>query len=787
MIYLIYTKEQCRDAEEILRFLIEEKKLKLHSDDENCSILQSDNRIPEDTAIILVSNAAVEDKKWQALVDSILENMRLVPVSSTRNKDYIHPEKIPPRIKEINYIRMDEKYLENIWDSLIIEKEFYAIKSMLLLNINVWIFSKYSEDFLLTDRKKIRQYLLLFQQKLQIETNSYFREELDGIIKYLRFSMQYTKRLLRKKIIDYGKRISTFIVVIVSLVIYLNLLNYTNYLSLSATAIKVGLYEEVAPINAIKLVDSITNPFIDDTNKRGIYNVLSEYLNTNWHNTSIGANYKWALNDAQIAEDERYVWSANGNGNIAKWDTYTGRIIEQTNVSSQPLLAIAVTKNESLFVVVDIDGYVYKKVDGASWEKSLYSYDIPIHTKIKLVCDEKRSWAVVASTNGKFLWLDLRSGTDVIWEEQVDKIFCVELTDSGLEAVVKKNECLYDLYVHADGTVDEIRIPGEMDSDCSMDILNGMIVMADSNFQIVTWNRANPETIYPAGIILSRPICLCFLNDQVIIYNDRNTGTHLYDLKRYLDLGSILENAAIVSSLSASQNTVMACTSKSTMYSTENIKSLLPFEQINKSDICAIYTEKGMSSVGRIRQASIENDYMIRVALQLEEKNMTLMIDGANRYFIGQSQRDGSLVQEDDTDFSYYVDKPINFTGQPTIVGITNNGKTLLVGSSDGSFHEITFSETGDFLLGAQMQIPSYAAIDAIYQTPDCYYLEDITGVFWSVRIGYNSLTPEGAITAVKEKLHCATTEEIYDTVSKKTLEMLDVAIMPGGGNKEWE
>ena len=79
---------------------------------------------------------------------------------------------------------MDGNHLANIWDSLITEKEFYTVKSMLLLNKSAWLFSKCSDDFLLSDRKKIKQYFLLFQNKLQMESNAYFREEFSGIIDY---------------------------------------------------------------------------------------------------------------------------------------------------------------------------------------------------------------------------------------------------------------------------------------------------------------------------------------------------------------------------------------------------------------------------------------------------------------------------------------------------------------------------------------------------------------------------------------------------------------------------
>ena len=89
---MIYTNQQRADAEEILRFLTEEKKLTVSYDHTNCSVVQSDRRIVQDSAIILVSNAAVEDEEWQARVAWLSEEIRIIPVSGTRNADYTNPE-----------------------------------------------------------------------------------------------------------------------------------------------------------------------------------------------------------------------------------------------------------------------------------------------------------------------------------------------------------------------------------------------------------------------------------------------------------------------------------------------------------------------------------------------------------------------------------------------------------------------------------------------------------------------------------------------------------------------
>lgn len=784
MIYIIYTDAQYEKAEEISDFLVEDKKLTVYSSEEGCIILNSDDRIDQDAAIVLISDFAVKDERWQGMIQALSQEIRIIPVNSTRNADYTEPELIPEKIRELNYIYIDENYFNNIWDCLVVEKSFYDIKNMILVNRSVWIFSKFSADFLLTNEKEVKQYLLLFLKKIREERDAYFREEISGIIDYLKISLQYIKILKNERNTNYIKRIIGSIVLIIYGIIFFSIINRNTRFLYSDIVMWAGVYGEVAPINCVKLVDNLRNPVISDQVKLETYNKISEHLDLNWHNTPVGGFYKWTINDAQIAADERYIWSANENGNIAKWDTYTGEIVEQEKVSSRPLWLIASSEEDAFFVVVDYDGYIYKKSHGNSWEKSEETFEIPPQVGTEMLYDGKQNFLAITGADGALLYFDCQQGFNLLGVEQYDKIFCAEISDSGLEAVVCKEGVLYDVCIKENGSVDEITIPINWYNNCSMDILNGAVVMADEHFQIVTWSREYPEKVETAGMVLSLPIHLCYFNENVIVYNDRNTGIHLYDLSRKLDLGNILENVVDVSFLTTYQNTVMAYSSASSTCYTENVESLLPVSQIN-SDKMYVYREKEMTSDGMIRQVSIENEYIIRAILHRQGEEEILITDGARRYFVGELQRDSSLVE--DEVFSYYIDSPVSFVGKPTVVGIVNGGETLLAGSSDGSFFEVTYTNTNAFLKGAQRQIPSHAAIVAIYQTDDYYYLEDVTGTFWKTRIGYKALTEEGVIEAVREKLHCAAYGDVGDTVSKDTLEALDVKIMPGNGYEVWE
>ncbi len=779
MVYIIFTNEQHADAEEIRDFLTEEKNLAASSSNLNWYELKNDNRIDQDAAVVLVSNAAVMDERWQDLVRDIPEYVRLIPVSSTRNADYTDPEMVPGKIREINYIRMGGRHLEDIWDSLTTEKGYYDIKNWILLNKNVWHFSKRSEDFLLSDGKKINEYLLLFQRKMKEEKNPYFQEEISEIICYLQVSRKYAKKLFRRKVMGYIRWAGAVAAAVITLITFIKINDYVQRARFANTIVSVGTHGEVAPVSAIKLIDGISNPLVSDLAKPELFNKLSEDLDMNWPNSLIGVNYGCALNDVRIEMDGRHIWSANGDGGVAKWDTYTGEVVWAERVSEQPLVALAISENEQLFVAMDFEGYLYKKYVGGTWKKSSKNYDIPPHDQTKLTCTGEKNTAAVAGENGKILYFGLRDGFTLLWEGQYDKVFCIEINGRGLEVIAQRGECLYDLCVREDGGTDEMPIPVKWDKSCTMDMRNGMVVMADQKNQIVTWSKENFEKVEPAGIVLSLPTHLCFVNNQTIAYHDRNMGTHLYDIKRRLDLGSVLENAVIVTSLSADSDLVMAYFRDSGLWCSENIRALLPIDYINEDAEYETYTEKEMSSAGRVRKVSVENEYIVRVVLEQDGEEIIYIIDGGSRYYVGTAQRDLSLVEEKGDNVFYFEDMPVYFTGKPTVIGITGQGEVLLVGGSDGSFFEIKFTGDKSFLRGCHFQIPSHAAVVAIYQSTDCYYLKDVTGTFWRTRIGYDALTQEGAVEAVKEKLHYAAGSDIYGTVSKETIKALNVKCLP--------
>lgn len=784
MITFIYTKEQTTEAEDILYFLIKEKELPIISRSNVSCILETDERISEDSAVILVSDDAVLDKEWQKAVSQLSENIRLIPVGGTENADYSNPEVIPPRIEAINFIRLDGNHCENIWDSLTIEKDFYHIKNTLLSNLHAWVSSYGSEAFLLSDINRINECLSIMEKKREKEKSPYIVEELSEIIDFLEGSLKYAKRLKRKRITDFIKRTGIVLAAIAVAVMFYAKADHAKRMRYAQTVLSVDAQAGLMPVNAVKLFDGIVNYSLPDSSKPGLYNKLAELLNGNWYNTPLGINYKWALNDAQIAEDEQYVWAVNGNGAVTKWDTYSGEIVGQEQVSSLPLNAFVSSKGEDFFAAVDADGYIFKKHIGKPWEKSEKNYDIPFAQGCRLLCSGEQNSLIIAGTNGKLFYFEMDPEINLVWEKQYDKICCIESNGQGLEAVVQKQGELYDVCIASDGKESEILIPNTYDTGCSMDILGGTVLMSDENQQIVTWKKENPEVLNIWGLVLSKPVLLKFFNENVIVYYDRNTGTHLYDLERKLDLGKVLSDVDAVSSIGASNNTVLLRRYDG-IYYTENVEMLLPAKELNDQDICAVYTENEAASDGKIKKASIENEYMIQIVLQTEDGNMTLMLDGGSRYYIGEAQADLSLVEEG-ADIYYHKNKPVNFTGKPTVIGIVDDGEALLVGGTDGAFYEIVFTEKGGFQRGSQFQTPSHAAVVGIYQTDNFYYIKDGTGTLWKARIGYEAFTEEGAAQEIKKKLHHAMDKDMREIISKDTAEKLELKWQPGDG-KGWE
>ena len=131
-ISIIFSTQECGIAQNIETFLRE----KLLGED-----------IPQPTAVILISDSAVEDGQWQSEVRALPDKMRLIPAGQTINADYSNPDIIPTRVEELNFIRIDENLCSNIWESATIDADFYEMRNNVLVSMDTWLASQKSPFF----------------------------------------------------------------------------------------------------------------------------------------------------------------------------------------------------------------------------------------------------------------------------------------------------------------------------------------------------------------------------------------------------------------------------------------------------------------------------------------------------------------------------------------------------------------------------------------------------------------------------------------------------------------
>ena len=130
--------------------------------------------LSNDAAVIVVSDEATADPVWQKEVRGLNKAVRLVPLGGIVNADYNDPDVIPPRIEELNFIRIDEDLHQNLWESLTIDQDFYDVRNTVLVNMNSWLLSDKSESFLMADLNQVKKSLKKTDEKLASETDERF-------------------------------------------------------------------------------------------------------------------------------------------------------------------------------------------------------------------------------------------------------------------------------------------------------------------------------------------------------------------------------------------------------------------------------------------------------------------------------------------------------------------------------------------------------------------------------------------------------------------------------------
>lgn len=740
---------------------------------------------PQETAVILVSDAATKDEQWQKAVRALSGNVRLIPAGQTINVDYSNPEVIPPRVEELNFIRIDDALHDNIWESISIDTDFYNTRNNVLVNMDAWLTSKKSDAFLMAGFRESRKNLRVVQNKLKSETDEASRAQLESMESYLTASKKRAKRTLLKTI-----RHRTFVVLLIGLLIWLaisanNILGHMRSASDEMALIGEERTESNAFNNVVRLLDGVTNPMVDSTTGSYLFEEALRYLDTNWCSAPIGYNYKHKLTSVQLIDD-RYVQTSTDHGHQLVWDTWSGRVKQDNELTDSGIRALYVDSKNPITVLVTSDNKVLFGI-GSTWLSSDYTYpfeeDSVIHIESNadrvLVYDSKNVFSY-DRVDGSIRPATYRRADTMPFDEYV--IQAAVITEAGYAVTFSANGELYVINSSADESGWTMGV--EPMPDCASAVRNGLVAFADKGGNVLLFD-ANSEKVTSIGLRLPDPQCLCFINDSTIAYHDGEFGTRLYDFDQQIDLGSAFSGIEGIDFLESNGTTLMC--RYGDLYICQPIESMLPLREIDMDKVVACYDQTSDASSNQIHRIEITDDGIILMSLDDETTSYKLALDGGHYTKVGAALSDPITLPEDVTRF---IAEPIVHAGHATVIGIIDSGFGFVVGTGDGSFQEIVLRANGAYIKLGSFQAQSHAAITAIYETKDCYYLLDAAGNYWRARLSWPS-TEGGSLLVdqLNEKLGKSgfVTQELYDSVSEETRQDLGLTIMPGGDGKEWE
>ena len=734
---LIYAEADLIRAEEIRSFL-EEK-------------LADGRKAPQDAAVILISDAAVKDLEgWQKEVSDLSDNVRRIPVGRTENANF--SKEVPAKIREINYIHADDDMLENILDSIMIDSDFYRMRGEVLLQMGSYEASGHSEAFLMEEGRRIRQYRAMTAQKAATETEPRFKEQLQQMEEFLDLSKKHAR-----KIFFYNLRRWVSVSLLIAVLVFFIVASYFLFRIMRRASDEAALLgtprnEDNAAENVILLLDGIGNPLINDNVRSEFFYEMYAYLDLNWCTTPIGYNYKHKLTDAQLLANERYLATTVSNGKMLFWDTYTGRIKEEQSLSNVPLKAFHTNSDANIAVVVTEENKVLFGI-GKQWLTNNNSLFFTGNTKIHvdtdsdnvLIYDDQHLYFYQWSTEGEKI-----KPVSYIAEETVKEPFAIlsaRLTDTGYSAAMRKGESIYFLKETRSGYNLEIA-PSQT---CVADLLGDRMIFADSEGNIMLFDESD-MIVRPVGLRLPQPKILRFVNDSTIAYHDGFLGTHLYDIDQNIDLGEIFSSFEELTDLEVTETSAV-CFANGT-YVCQPINTFLPRQEPDPASMLVCDSDSAQGN-SQIKSAKAVGTNAVSVNL---------------------------LASRVETEIS------LRCKGRATAVGLIDSDRGVVIGTEDGYFTELVFRDNGSYIRCANIQVPSHAAIRSIYESQDCYWVMDEEGNYWWARLGYPATeSPELIIEQINGKLHRGVTKKLLDSVSKDTIETLNLKMMPGGDGKEWE
>ena len=814
-ITLLYEQSCKDDAKRILEWIIEERIAYIDSEKKEtsglCRIsLIADCDIASDSAIIMVSDKAVENEDWQHNVRNLPGDVRPIPVGAFHNIDYNDPDIVPPCIEEINFIALDETSFNNLLDSLTTNPEFYSMKNHLLNRCNSWQMTNNKGD-LLTDIGKIREYQNVISQKKGSEMDLYLKEQLDSIERYLNASAEYAEKVrIDRKWRNIRRGI--LVIAVVAIVVIISLLK-TAFQSVTNVNLIVSAGNSTGEplVNALKLVEARSVSLSSEDARIVANNRFTELLDEPWGQNPIGINYKYLLNDCAIPNGSRYLWTADENGCALLWDTYEGTIVYKDDLSDVGLILIAADQAyegkdadeltaSRKAVAVDSEGNIYLKITDewvnagkcqinnvSNAEIIFYGSWILIYDsdKVELYRLEDSSLTLVNNNN---LINQIREGEEVL-SAGIMPDGCAEIV------VITADKHLRVISLSGSGNLKTEEYDINLSQQSASDIKNYKIIITDADGQVYCIRKGKAEII---PLVLPKAVSLNIVDDDTIVYHERDKGTGAYSLSHHFDYGPVLSWITVASDIETTNELLVVRISD--RYYPVAWDGILSVKDKSDYDIGTIWTAKEAEdnlADASINHADVSNKGIIRLKLNIDGTQKDAIIDPAcilfnqSGYKYVQAQKDLPKEYLDYTDASF-LDK-----SAPTVIGVRHttpdepNDKYfsyLLVGMNDGTFAEIGFDGiSGNMYPTYKHVIPSRSAIVEIAETDEGYLLTDKDGLIWKCGSGVGVMTNKGTFRIVKGKIHSGISKALWDMLSPELREALDLHIYPGGDGKEWE
>lgn len=734
-IILIFSKPDVRVAEEVEHFLLEESSTAILSRQEGKITFETSNRAySQDSAIVVVTDEAVDDRLWQEHVRTLTPGIRLIPVGMTENVNYDDPSVIPPELSEVNFIPLDDNTLLFIKDSLTTPPGLYELTTLINDQMKHW---DGTDSALLDNVKFIKDARIKIKIRLDYEQDPVLLDRLHQMESFLKKSLRYARKQSLSRWRYYVQAVICFIISALSL--YVLLIKMPGALKLRQEQLHYGhtltwrTPEEdplTVAIGALYIaVDKPASENILWVARRSLESALNE---PHWPGPLLGDDYRYALNDYVASldgEGKLRILTCDGNGYVSQWDLNTANIADQTQVSSRPLYKIA--SDGAMLAVIDFDGKVYLRHGEKSGWVPLQEFS-PVFPHSLLFQNE----CLVAYNDQTLILYNLSSSNVVT--KKFDRIYDAEfLTDDTLAMLVKKEHTLEYLRILPSGGTESHPFEGQLSQKNSRGKLvdisaNGDLVYLNSQLEMVYWNHSRPSEHILTGFYSSRPSSIYLYPDQVAAVADIDRGIHLYDMRRNMLLGRLHLPVASPQFVSGFEDYLFAGDDNGRL-SFRKISDFKVTSAPAKDQVLARYdkTAHTMDS-GKIRDVHpiLEDSLLMSLAVENRSISMILNGKGQNRQsFDYWKEIKAALPEGTDPQSILTV---TGYLGQPCVVGILPDIDGLVFGTTAGYFNALLIRDDGTYVEQRRI-IPSHLPIKSIQVGTNSYWLTDSAENCWHV------------------------------------------------------